>query len=1083
MTSAIDQTSASQEPLKVQRFIMRLPRIMSFLETWSFGLSGLFIWLGTAPAMHAALGVQAIWVWIPTAIVGVLLNFQVKRLGMTWQDMSGGTPNYAARLLQRYPGIARYGAIGYWLGWVSIPPMNAIVLADLIAAILEPLNIHCPVNILRISFTTIPYILAFSGTRALGILHSFLVVPALCFLLAYCAYGIGWLLLSPDSPGLLPQTWGSFSTIDWLKWYFIAVYAAYAVETSSSFVADSRNPVKTLQCLSVVAWLNPVIYIGASWVLMRLATASDLGDSTFLNLTASAQPFWGQSTHVIVTFLLASGCLMSSATAVSNSPRVLYQLALDQYLSPVFGVVSRQGVLGPGLVATLLLSLICLVWGDVSRVVMVTGTGYLTSMMAMHLGQWLNRGRPEALWAGWSLGFLLVEAIVLLVGGLAWSWFDLVLGLLLPVLVLLVDAVLPYIPIAPFRATWWMAYYRRPYCHSTSDPILVQVTVLIVLISGATAIGWLVRSILTRVNIQTNIDLLIVLVMIVAFVGIAIAYWTILPQVAAIAEARQQSEHLFTISMDAILVVDEAGVIQRANPAAEDLFQVKAGSLLRQMLGDAMPELPELPQQWATRSEQRLVRADKSQRVVEMAVSPRLQQDQAEYLVNLHDITDRKQAEEALHTSEQRFRDVSDAAGEYIWEIDADGIYTFVTEKAKLVKGYEPSDLLGHSPLEFMLDEDIPRVMEILRQASAAKSSFRLEHRDITPSGDILWEEVNGLPMLDSAGNIIGFRGVGMSITDRKQAELVLRQQAQNLENTLRELQRTQSHLVQSEKMSSLGQLVAGVAHEINNPVNFIYGNLTHAHNYTQDLLTLISLYQQHYPIPHPNIQEEIEDIDLEFLVEDLPKLLSSMRIGAERIQKIVASLRTFSRMDEAEFKAVDIHEGIDSTLMILQNRIKAKHDRPGIMILKHYSSLPLVECYAGQLNQVFMNILSNAIDALEEAMAAGKLSSQQPAITISTQLLAASQPCPSSLEENKPIANSVVIRIADNGPGIPEAIRQRLFDPFFTTKPIGKGTGMGLSISYQIVTERHGGTLHCNSELGQGAEFVIEIPCQRSTT
>ena len=265
--------------------------------------------------------------------------------------------------------------------------------------------------------------------------------------------------------------------------------------------------------------------------------------------------------------------------------------------------------------------------------------------------------------------------------------------------------------------------------------------------------------------------------------------------------------------------------------------------------------------------------------------------------------------------------------------------------------------------------------------------------------------------------------------------------------------------------MSSLGQLVAGVAHEINNPVNFIFGNLTHANGYTQELLTLLELYQKHYPSPHPEIQEEALAIDLEFLLEDLPKLMSSMRVGADRIRQIVASLRTFSRMDEAEIKAVDIHQGIDSTLMILQHRLKEKSDRVGIELVKHYGNLPQVECYAGQLNQVFMNVLSNAIDALEESLADNQGQITTPTITIHTEQID---------------ANQIEIRIADNGLSIPESVQRRLLIPFFTTKPVGKGTGMGLSISYQIITEKHGGSLSCISEPGKGAEFQIRIPiCQ----
>lgn len=300
-------------------------------------------------------------------------------------------------------------------------------------------------------------------------------------------------------------------------------------------------------------------------------------------------------------------------------------------------------------------------------------------------------------------------------------------------------------------------------------------------------------------------------------------------------------------------------------------------------------------------------------------------------------------------------------------------------------------------------------------------------------------------------------------------------QQAQQLEQALQELQQAQAQMVQSEKMSSLGQLVAGVAHEINNPVNFIYGNLTYANEYIQDLLKLLDLYQEQYPTPITKIQTLTEAIDLPFVLTDLPRLLTSMKVGADRIQQIVASLRTFSRMDEAEFKAVDIHEGIDSTLMILQSRLKAQqlrlqrqdYARPAIDIVKAYGELPLIECYAGQLNQVFMNILSNAIDALDER------DSQRDADTMAQK--------PSTIHIRTQILNGdrLVIAIADNGPGIPEAARQKLFDPFFTTKPVGKGTGMGLSISYQIVTERHGGLLQCHSS-AEGTEFVIEIPLQQ---
>jgi signal transduction histidine kinase len=301
-------------------------------------------------------------------------------------------------------------------------------------------------------------------------------------------------------------------------------------------------------------------------------------------------------------------------------------------------------------------------------------------------------------------------------------------------------------------------------------------------------------------------------------------------------------------------------------------------------------------------------------------------------------------------------------------------------------------------------------------------------------------------------------------------SEALANSKAAELEQALQDLQRTQAQLVQTEKMSSLGQLVAGVAHEINNPVNFITGNINYACEYIQDLLTLVELYQLHEPKLVQDIQSQ-QNIDLEFLMQDLPKLFKSMQVGADRINQIVLSLRNFSRHDEADMKPVDIHEGIDNTLMILQNRLKAKGGQPDIQVTKEYSELPLVECYAGQLNQVFMNLISNAIDALEE----------RQNITAKIMPLSA---CPLPYLQIRTEAKGndwVSITITDNGAGMTEAVQQRLFNPFFTTKPLGKGTGLGLSISYQIVVEKHGGVLQCFSVPGQGTQFTIEIPIKPS--
>ncbi len=293
-------------------------------------------------------------------------------------------------------------------------------------------------------------------------------------------------------------------------------------------------------------------------------------------------------------------------------------------------------------------------------------------------------------------------------------------------------------------------------------------------------------------------------------------------------------------------------------------------------------------------------------------------------------------------------------------------------------------------------------------------------------------------------------------------------ERTEQLEKTLLNLQQTQSQLVQQEKMSSLGILVAGIAHEINNPVNFIHGNLNHLDQYIADLLRLIKLYQHCYPDPKSEIEELADEIDLEFMETDLEKILASMNIGTDRIRKIVLSLRNFSRIDESEFKLVDIHEGIESTLLILQHRTKAQPERPGIEIIRNYTQLPQIQCYPGPLNQVFMNILVNAIDALEETNMNRNVTEIK------------NHPSQILIQTSKINSQWIKIAIGDNGIGIPESIKARIFEPFFTTKPVGKGTGMGMSISYEIIVKKHQGKLTCLSTPGQGTEFIMELPIEQ---
>jgi signal transduction histidine kinase len=292
-----------------------------------------------------------------------------------------------------------------------------------------------------------------------------------------------------------------------------------------------------------------------------------------------------------------------------------------------------------------------------------------------------------------------------------------------------------------------------------------------------------------------------------------------------------------------------------------------------------------------------------------------------------------------------------------------------------------------------------------------------------------------------------------------QQAELLAQtqRQAAELTETLQTLRKTQTQLIQGEKMASLGQLVAGIAHEINNPVNFIFGNITPVNEYANDLLKLVQFYRQQYP--ETELESSLEPIDVDFILNDFPKVMESMRVGAQRIREIVLSLRNFSRSDESGAKTVNLHEGIDSTLLILGHRFRKSGDRPEIFLVKDYGNLPQINCYPAQINQVFMNILANSLDALEEKYASMPQSVLR--IEIKTEMQ----------------GNDVTIQVQDNALGVPEAVCDRIFDPFFTTKAPGKGTGLGLSISYQIITELHGGTLECKSYPKEGTTFVITLP------
>ncbi|MEG4109060.1 PAS domain S-box protein [Microcoleus sp. S13_C5] len=446
------------------------------------------------------------------------------------------------------------------------------------------------------------------------------------------------------------------------------------------------------------------------------------------------------------------------------------------------------------------------------------------------------------------------------------------------------------------------------------------------------------------------------------------------------------------------------------------------------------------------------------------------------------DVTDRKQAELALHESQQFIKKVADATPGILYLYDLEeqrNIYTN-TSMLKLL-GYTSDDITAmDSSLmpQLIHPEDLPKIVK--HHASFAGmedgETREIEYRVQAADGQLLWLQSRDTIFSRNAdGQAKVIIGVSQDITTSKQAEEALRQsearereKARDLESALLELRSTQTQLIQTEKMSSLGQLVAGIAHEINNPVNFIHANIDYLNQYTKELLDLVSLYEQEYPEPNSKIVDRIQEIDLDFMAEDLRKLVGSMQVGTERIRQIVLSLRNFSRLDESAMKPVDIHVGIESTLLILQHRLKSRDNRPEIEVIKEFGKLPLVECYASQLNQVFMNIIANGIDAIEERyhqLSVPQSETKSGRIAISTGVTP---------------QNTVRVEISDNGTGISEGIVDRIFNPFFTTKAVGKGTGLGMSIAHSIVVEKHKGKIECISSIGCGTTFKIEIPINK---
>ncbi|MGB5960655.1 MAG: PAS domain S-box protein [Coleofasciculaceae cyanobacterium] len=591
----------------------------------------------------------------------------------------------------------------------------------------------------------------------------------------------------------------------------------------------------------------------------------------------------------------------------------------------------------------------------------------------------------------------------------------------------------------------------------------------------------------------------------------------------------------FELTQEMFFIAGFDGFFKQINPMCEKVLGLTRDELLSQAWVEfvhpedqalMLKQLQALQAGTETVFEHRFCCQDGSYKWLLWKATP-CQEEQLIYAV-VCDRTEQKLAEAAHWESEERFQLLVEGIKDYaIILLDLNGKIASWNTGAERIKQYQASEIIGQSVACFYTPEDQALGKPQLGlKIAASQGRFEDEGWRVRKNGSKFWANVVITALQDTQGQLQGFVRVTRDITERKLAEealqkahqdlekrvetrtaeltqtnellkqeiterekteMALRQsrarlknQAQELEAEtqqvkalLEELQRTQAQLFQTEKMSSLGQLVAGVSHEINNPVGFIYGNIDYANCYIKDLMRLVKLYTTYYPEPVEPIQSELAVMDFNFLMTDLPKLLTSMKVGANRLRQIVLSLQNFLRAEQVEMKPIDLHEGINNTLLLLQHRLKATDEHPEIIVHKDFGILPLVEGFAGQLNQAFMNLITNAIDVLEMPSA---VANQPRQITISTGVKDLVREYASSGEKTP----HAVIRIIDNGPGITEDIARRLFDPFFTTKPVGKGTGLGLSVSYQIVVEKHGGLLTCLSEPGKGTEFCIMIPFQQ---
>lgn len=607
----------------------RLPRSLSALETWGFAFSGLLLWLFTAPDMLAELGGSGIWVWVPVAIIGMLLNFQVRHFAKSAQDSVGGTPVFTARLFEKQPVLARFAGLSGFQGWIAVPAISALGLGEITRNLLLEIGYTVPRQLLAVGFMIVLFGIAFAGTRVLSILHLFFVIPAVALLLLFIVQGMSHALSTVNAAGAVPSPAPTIH--DWMKWFLIAVYAAYAVETGSAFIGDSKHPRSVLRALIAAAVVNPLVFIGGSWVLAASAGSATVAKPLDL-IHVAASVMWGSHAITLVSFLLVSGWLLTATTIVGYGSRVLWQMGADGFLSGTLARTSAAGVPTVALSWSLLWCSVYLVM-DPSTTFIFTVSNYFVCMALFHLGMWWNRHDPaRSKWPWLSLSFFGLETVVFIVGGLELGATRILGALLLPVAMMGIDWGIQAVRIPKLRI-----FSAEPATISRDrkggDSVTVHVVSILIIVVGTVLLSWRVFSRLDR-DAEYG-PFVVVLILLTGSVAVAFSAWLSVRHAQKEEEARKWAESLFRFERDPLLVVEESGAISDCNEAAKVFFGDQVTPELPARLGLTGP-----PAQWPSRASWEF-----GAHTFDLSIS-KVETDRfSSFLISLRDVTAQHQAE------------------------------------------------------------------------------------------------------------------------------------------------------------------------------------------------------------------------------------------------------------------------------------------------------------------------------------------------------------------------------------------------------------------------------------------------------